>query len=368
MHVKRIYATSVREALASAREQLGESALVLSTELVPSPGWRGWVGQRVVRLTAAAERREPGSPEAWSEAWAESPTPGQKPQPLRSPLSVDRPVVATTDGRPSRPDVRSGMVARLTAAGLSASLAEAVSAAMSDAECRAGTDEALRRALGAVIAPIAIGAEAFTRYEVFVGPPGVGKTTTIAKIAAQACANHGMRLNLVAADGFRAGAIEQLRSYASIVGAPFRVARTADELDRALTGTRQTALIDTAGQTVPDAAMMDLVEVLGKKRGARTHLVLAADTSAATARRLLDRYARLSPGRVVITKLDEADSVMPLVDAVRERGLVVSYLTAGQRVPEDLERATPANLAARLLGEPPLESTQEITMEGITCH
>lgn len=223
-----------------------------------------------------------------------------------------------------------------------------------------GADEALRRALGAVIAPLAAGGDTFSRYEVFVGPPGVGKTTTIAKIAAQACAGQGLRLNLVAADGFRAGAIEQLRSYATIVGAPFRVARSADELDRALTGTRQTALIDTAGQTIPDAAMMELVEVLGRKRGARTHLVLAADTSAATARRLLDRYARLDPSRVIITKLDEADSVMPLLDAVRERGLAVSYLTAGQRVPEDLERATPTSLAARLLGEP--------LAEGVPCH
>ena len=371
MHVKRIYASSVREALASARDQLGESALVLSTELVPSPGWRGWVGHRVVRLTAAAERREPGSGEAWSEAFAsslavKSDAPSSKSQ-VPS-LSVDRPAPVVSDGRPSRPDVRAGLIARLSAVGLSQSLATAVAAEMSDAECRTGTDEALRRALGAVIAPIAGGAEEFKRYEVFVGPPGVGKTTTIAKIAAQACANHGMRLNLVAADGFRAGAIEQLRSYATIVGAPFRVARNADELDRALTGTRQAALIDTAGQTIPDAGMMELVEVLGRKRGARTHLVLAADTSAATARRLLDRYARLEPSRVVITKLDEADSVMPLLDAVRERGLVVSYLTTGQRVPEDLERATPASLAARLLGEPSLESLQSIKTEGTTCH
>jgi flagellar biosynthesis protein FlhF len=356
MHVKRIYAASVREALASAREQLGESALVLSTELVPSPGWRGWVGQRVVRLTAAAERQEPGSQEAWSEAFSTMP----KSQASSSGASVERPAAALADGRPSRPDMRAGLVARLTAVGLSRSLAEAVTGEMSDGECRTGSDEALRRALGAVIAPIAGGSDAFSRYEVFVGPPGVGKTTTIAKIAAQACANEGLRLNLVAADGFRAGAIEQLRSYATIVGAPFRIARSADELDRALIGTRQPALIDTAGQTIPDAGMMELVEVLGRKRGARTHLVLAADTSAATARRLLDRYARLSLARVVITKLDEADSVMPLLDTLRERGLAVSYLTAGQRVPEDLERATPASLAARLLGEP--------SMGGLTCH
>jgi flagellar biosynthesis protein FlhF len=106
--------------------------------------------------------------------------------------------------------------------------------------------------------------------------------------------------------------------------------------------------------------MTDLFGVLGRRRGVRTHLVLAADTSLATARRLLDRYAPLAPARVVITKLDEADSLMPLFDAVRERGLPISYLTAGQRVPEDLCRATPASLVAALLREP--------APEAVTCH
>jgi flagellar biosynthesis protein FlhF len=251
-------------------------------------------------------------------------------------------------------------VARLTAAGMHTAFAEAIAQRMTEADCRVGADDALRQALAAELERLSPADQAYARYEVFIGPPGVGKTTTIAKIAARERAAGGIRLGLVAADGFRAGAIEQLRNYATIVGAPLRIARSAEELEQALSGTRQTALIDTAGRSVPDQGMHDLFNVLARKRGVRTHLVLAADTSAATARRLLDRYAPLEPGRVVITKVDEADSVLPLFSAVRERGLPVSYLTDGQRVPEDLQRATPASLAAALLREP--------AMEEVTCH
>jgi len=348
MYVKRVYAPTVREALASAREQLGDGALVLSTELVPAPGWRGWTGRRVVRLTAAAERgiEADAAPAALS--------PG---------VSADRPVVAAD--RPvvtRRPviDRRAGVVARLVASGVDLALAQATANRMTEAECRGGSDQALRRALVAELEAASGVDQKYARYEVFVGPPGVGKTTTIAKIAAQECARRGTPLNLIAADAFRAGAIEQLRSYAAVMGSPLRIARSTAEFEEALSGSRQTALVDTAGRSPKDAELSSLFEVLKHKRGVRTHLVLAADTSAATARRLLDAYAPLQPARVVITKLDESESMMPLFDAVRERGLPVSYLTAGQRVPEDLWRATPASLAAAIL--------TESAMEGITCH
>ena len=348
MYVKRVYAPTVREALASAREYLGDGALVLSTELVPAAGWRGWIGQRVVRLTAAAERGIVDLSAHTERRIAEHVSAS------RTPVTAGRPT------GPMKVDARAGVLARLAATGFDASLAAAIAGRMSDADCRGGSDQALRRALTAEVDALAGADDAYARYEVFVGPPGVGKTTTIAKIAAQECTSRRTPLGLVAADAFRAGAIDQLRSYASVMGMPLRVARSADEFEAALSATRQTALIDTAGRSPQDKGISGLFDVLSRKRGVRTHLVLAADTSAATARRLLDRYAPLKPARVVITKLDETETMMPLFNVVREQGLAVSYLTAGQRVPEDLWRATPASLASALLNEP--------VAEGATCH
>jgi len=254
---------------------------------------------------------------------------------------------------------QAGIAARLTAAGLSMIFAESVARRMTQAECRGGSEAALRRALSTELESDRGDDDAFARFEVFVGPPGVGKTTTIAKIAAQERAARRRPLNLVAADGFRVGAIEQLRSYANVIGVPFRAARSAAELDKTLDASRQTAFIDTAGRSPADASFAELFAVFASRRGVRTHLVMAADTSVASAKRILDRYAVLKPSRVVFTKIDETDSILPLFNLVHEQGLPMSYLAAGQRVPEDLQRATPAALAAALLQEP---------SEAVTCH
>ena len=109
---------------------------------------------------------------------------------------------------------------RLSAAGLDAVLAETVAGRLTDDECRYATAPVLQRAIADTLEATVAVDDTYARCEVFIGPPGVGKTTTIAKIAAQERAAHGRTMALVAADGFRAGAIEQLRSYAAIVQSP----------------------------------------------------------------------------------------------------------------------------------------------------
>jgi flagellar biosynthesis protein FlhF len=94
-----------------------------------------------------------------------------------------------------------------------------------------------------------------------------------------------------------------------------------------------------------------MLRVLSSRRDVRTHLVLSAGTPRDAARRVLDRFEDARPARVVITKLDEAESLAPIVPVLRDRGLPISYLGTGQNVPEDLERATPPALAAWVAGD-----------------
>ncbi len=176
-----------------------------------------------------------------------------------------------------------------------------------------------------------------------------GKTTTIAKIAAQERARGGQRLGLLAADGFRIGAVEQLRTYADILDAPFRVARTARRSARACSSsaTARRCSSTRPADRRPTRRRKNCFESSAKRPAcARTSCCRPA-TSVAAARRILDGYADARPTRLVLTKLDEAESLSPLVSLLHERQVPISYLGTGQRVPEDLNRAT-AQAAGRL--------------------
>jgi flagellar biosynthesis protein FlhF len=324
MHLKRYRMPTVREALASVRADLGPEALVLSTRLVAKRGVPGWLGGREVEVTAAASR---------------------------PPVSENRPAAEA----PRRADHE--IVSRLRAAGLEPGLASEVYATVPRSGRRAATVPALHRALAEVLSAMAAGDEALSPVEVFVGPPGAGKTTTIAKIAAQERARHGRRLGLVAADGYRVGAVEQLRLYADIIGSSFVVVRAAAEIEQVLTAPSSgPVLVDTAGRSPRDRVARQMFDQVAGRKGVRTHLVIPAATTVAGLDRLLDAFSQLRPDRVVLTRLDETDTVSPLVGALRERKLAVSYLGTGQRVPEDLVRATASALAAYMLGDGPRQA------------
>jgi flagellar biosynthesis protein FlhF len=318
MHLKRFRGESVQAVLACARQELGPDAVVLSTQLVPARGMRGWMGRREVELTVAIERADRTS--------------------RRSRAS------AATDG---------DVVARLCATGLTRELASEVAASLPEKARRGASPLSLRQALAERLAPLAVNDETFAPIEAFIGQPGVGKTTTIAKIAAQERALRGRRLGMIAADGYRIGAIEQLRLFADVIGSPLTVARTAEELDDAIDLSNGPVLVDTAGRSPADPQSQELFERLASHEGVRTHLVIAAGTSPRDVARVFDSYGDARPSRVILTKLDEIDSLSPLVSVLRERQLPISYLGVGQRIPEDLCRATPALLASSVVGDAP---------------
>lgn len=340
MYLTRFRRKSLQDALCAVRDTLGPEALVLSTREVTAEGLQGWLGRREVEVTATGGRT--GVPES-----------------RHLPSAPSVPHTASSDRRAGQEmtgEVRRAtaeLIARLTATGMDPETATAVVDAHPAQKRRGATIESLRGTLEAQVGALVADADEFAPVEVFVGPPGVGKTTTIAKIAARERARGGRRLGLVAADAFRVGAVEQLRLFADILGTPFTTARTPSELEQALDGGRRSLLLDTAGRSPSDDVARDMFKVLAGRAGVRTHLVIAANTPRELVRRVFDRFDDARPSRVVITKLDEAESLASLLPVLWERGLPVSYLGTGQHVPTDLERATPAALAAWIAGDVP---------------
>lgn len=185
-----------------------------------------------------------------------------------------------------------------------------------------------------------------------IGPTGVGKTTTIAKLAAQVVCRLRRRVVLITLDTYRIAATEQLRIYAEIIGAGYHIARSVRELDtlvRRFSG-GATVLIDTAGRSPADLAdEMELGSYLRECDDLLKMLVLPATTHPVDAHTAVRQFSMFGPNQLILTKMDETTRPGAAVSVAGDSGLPLAYLCSGQRVPEDLERATPLSFAARVV-------------------
>jgi flagellar biosynthesis protein FlhF len=215
---------------------------------------------------------------------------------------------------------------------------------------------ALRRAvaLNLSVAPPIAGVPGARRVVALVGPTGVGKTTTVAKLAANAKLTLGLRVGLVTVDTYRIAAVEQLRTYAEIIDLPLAVADAPDRILGALSdlGSVDLALIDTAGRSPRDEVKIrELADFLAMAGPDEIHLVLSAVSGEKSLHAVVERFAPLGFDRLILTKLDEADRLGALLGVVSRSGRPVSYLTIGQGVPDDIEGADRDRLAALILGQ-----------------
>ncbi len=178
-----------------------------------------------------------------------------------------------------------------------------------------------------------------------VGPTGVGKTTSIAKIAARFVLRHSVdELGLVSTDTYRIGARQQLSNFARILRAPMHVAENAADLRRILDGfaDKKLVLIDTAGMSQRDVRLANQFTTLKVEGHAvRTVLALSAGADRACLAEAVKVFKAANPEALIVTKLDEAAALGGILSLAIVSGLPVAYLSDGQRVPEDLHRAAP---------------------------
>lgn len=192
------------------------------------------------------------------------------------------------------------------------------------------------------------------RIIALVGPTGVGKTTTTAKLAAMHALNRGNKVALITMDIFRVGAVEQLKTYSRIMGIPLEVASTPAELEKAVKKHSACDLIfiDTAGRSHKDKEKLDeMKSFFENKITVEVYLCLSATTKDRELEEILQRFSIFPISKVVFTKIDESESLGNMVNLLMKDNLSIAYFTTGQRVPEDIEIATPAKLADMILRE-----------------
>ncbi|MEM9347895.1 MAG: flagellar biosynthesis protein FlhF [Planctomycetota bacterium] len=187
-----------------------------------------------------------------------------------------------------------------------------------------------------------------------IGPTGVGKTTTIAKLAATFKLKQGKKVGLITMDTYRIAAVEQLRTYAGIIGLPLKVVNTAEQLTDAIAGYQDldAILIDTAGRSQKASDKLgELKQVLAAASPHEVHLVLSSTVSQKVLLQTIDRFSAVEADRIIFTKLDEAVTGGVLLNVARRVGKKVSYITTGQEVPHEIEPGDSDRLAALVMGE-----------------
>ena len=203
------------------------------------------------------------------------------------------------------------------------------------------------------VAPPIAAVSGTRRVVALVGPTGVGKTTTVAKLAANFKLAQGLKAGLVTVDTYRIAAVEQLRTYAEIIDLPLAVANSPGEMARAIDqlGDVDLVLIDTAGRSPRDEVKIrELADFLHAARPDEVHLVLSAVAGERSLRAAVERFAVVRADRLILTKLDEADGLGGVLGVLGQANRPVSYLTTGQAVPDDIEPADRGRLARLILG------------------
>lgn len=188
---------------------------------------------------------------------------------------------------------------------------------------------------------------------IFVGPTGVGKTTTLAKIAANFLLNYKKSVGLITADTYRIAAVEQLKIYAEILGIPISVIYSPAEIQEAIAAysDRDLVLIDTAGRSHNNKQQFEELKSLVEHSGAdEIYLVLSAVSSMRSMREILQNYSFLKEFKLIFTKIDEAPTTGIILNTRHITGKKLSYITNGQSVPDDIEIANTERLTKNLMG------------------
>ena len=326
MKISKFQAANMREAVAKVKQELGPDAMVVSTRQIR----RGLLGSGV-EVTAAIDdtrppRREPEAPPRQTNAGLSEQDVERIMAPLRSELRSLRTLMRASSDHRQTEELRREL--------------HAMRVALSPKSNG-------QPALTSVARRSQIACPSKGRVVAVVGPTGVGKTTSIAKLAARSSLIAGESVALVTLDTYRIGGEEQIRTFADLIGVPLLVVADPETLGQQIRelGDYDRIYIDTAGRSPRDTpAIQQLRDALGEVFDIEVHLALAAATRPDTMDSIYQRFSGIQIDRLLMTKLDEADDLSELVRTPDRLKTPISHITTGQAVPEDIEDASSTRL------------------------
>jgi flagellar biosynthesis protein FlhF len=342
MQIKRFEARDIQEALRQVKEAMGPEALILSTKKVKKPSLRfGLPHRSLVEVVAAINRPV-------------DPSPGLPPQaPSSSGLQ------SAGEGEGEQRKERS-ILQRILSMGLCpelvGGLAEEVQTLRKEVQGWSLLETYRGLLCWKLMEKVEVMDPSFEGPKIwsFIGPTGVGKTTTLVKLAALFSAKMSKKVTLITIDTYRIGAVEQLKTYAQILRVPFEIALHREELKQIIGKNihQDLLLIDTAGRSPNHASQLEeLNDFLTAHPQIENHLLLSATTKDKDLDLVVQRFRLLPIKSYIFTKIDETEEYAPMFNQLVRFRRPLSYLTNGQRVPEDIELATKGRVANLVLNQ-----------------
>jgi flagellar biosynthesis protein FlhF len=349
MKIKSYFSNSVEEAVQAARGELGGEAVLITSRRAPSEARHLGSYEVVFGLPGQSETTPDQTPSQDIDSELAS---------LREQLEgIKRVLQPRGAGSPADPPVIENVYRRLVASGLAAHHARDITGEAARGWRTQGGQSFEQMALAGLrqrlrfIADYAATGEGTKRMAVFCGPPGAGKTSSLAKIAIQEFLGRRIAVRVISVDPYRVGAHERLRALTAIIGLGFTAANTIREFTEAVDEfqSKDVLLVDTPGYGFPEVdAAREMAAALARMKPTETHLVLPASMRREELIRYIRHYQEFAPHYLLFTKLDESESQGAVCSAAIDANKPLSFFGTGQSIPEDMQLSNAETLLASL--------------------
>lgn len=362
MIIKKYVVNSMNEALTRIRYELGPEAVIISQRKIKKPGFIGFFSHKVIEVTAAVDKEKKdqnvavrNSIEAIKKVMEKNnlksvknksvtpPDTSSEKQLLKEMQEMKSLLFEMKSGYSKEDEPKSELQIKLENVDINPDIIEEI--------LKHATEENLRETLENMVPVSEVNLKGTI---VLVGPTGIGKTTTIAKLAGKLALIEKKKVGLITIDTYRIGAVEQLRTYADIMNIPFKVVLTTKEMELAIESMKDcdAILVDTTGRSSKNAMQIsELRAFIQKANTDNIHLVISCTTKNNDINTIIEGYKSLNYNHIIITKLDETTTYGSILNIVKAAKKPISFLTTGQNVPDDLKVPKTSEIVSLLLGE-----------------
>ncbi|MGL4774123.1 MAG: flagellar biosynthesis protein FlhF [Clostridium sp.] len=368
MIIKRYLVSNMNEALTRIRHELGKDAVIISQRKVKKQGLKGFFEPRLIEVTAAVENSSIKTPKKSEEESfknsledikrvMEMEIENKQSKEVKEQIKVSNNDASLEKEVMEMKVLLNKVIKNTTKEETINPVNELIKQSdieeslLGEYEDEIPTVEKLKEIL---LNDIEVECEDLKGNIVLVGPTGVGKTTTIAKLAGRLSLIEKKRVGLITVDTYRIGAVDQLRTYAEIMNIPFKVVITIKEMEEAVASMKDcdVVLIDTTGRSSKNSMQLSELRAFIQKTSASSiKLVISSTTKNKDIKTIVEGYADLSYDSIIITKLDETSAYGSIYNIQKYARKPISFITIGQNVPDDIKTPSQKEILSLILGE-----------------